>query len=106
MPAAMESNGPAGPVRDSSRSTTDTAALSVAFHVRLALVPVASTSPPLGAVTLTAGRAVSANVAVMDLSASMDTLSGLAAPDASPLQPVKPKPVAGVAVSVTLVPKS
>ena len=44
------------------------------------------------------------NVAVMLLSAVMLTVSGLALPVASPLQPVKVKPALAVAVSITLVP--
>src|SRR5256885_1336888 len=47
-----------------------------------------------------------ANVAVMSLLESIVTVSGFALPDASPLQPTKCQPVAGIAVRSTMVPWS
>src|SRR5262245_11401845 len=63
---ASESNGPPAPVRDSSRSTTVTATLSVALHDNVVVEPIRSASPGSGARTCTAGRVVSANVAVSE----------------------------------------
>ena len=78
--------------------------MSAAVHWRLALAPIARPSPPFGARTVTLGAAVSAKAAVTAWLASIVRLRGLARPDASPLQPVKANPVAGRAVSWTVLP--
>ena len=57
---AMRSNGPAAPLRESSRSTPLTPRLSRAFHSSMVLEPETRFWPPFGASTVTSGRAVSA----------------------------------------------
>src|SRR5438552_13377776 len=59
-PVAMLVYGPPTPLRDSSRSTPVTPRYgSEAFHVRLMLVPMTFTSPPLGEVTVQNGSLMS-----------------------------------------------
>ena len=78
-----------------------TPALSAAVQARSVCWPTLKTSPPFGAVTVTTGGMVSANVAAQVWLRSMTTTSGLVVVEVSPLQPTKTKPAAGTAVRVT-----
>src|SRR5690348_2508902 len=98
-PLAMTSYGPPTPVRESRRVTPVTPTLSDDVHEIDVVVPTTITSPEvLGPIRCAVGRVASTNVAVIDLSSSITTVSGFALPLASPLQPENAQPGLGVAV--------
>jgi hypothetical protein len=103
IPFAITSNGPPVPRAGEEQGEIEvTASLSDAVHVMVCVEPTTMTSPlVLGASRWAVGRTASTNVAVIDLSEFMTTVSGFAFPLASPLQPLNVHPGFAVAVSWT-----
>src|SRR6185503_1535462 len=101
---AMVWKGPAAPERERARSSRAIESLSVAVKLILKCSPSARTSPPFGEVRVTAGGAISTNVGVTVLLASIVRFAGLVEPLSAPLQPVKFQPGPGFAVSWTIEP--